>query len=182
MMGAGFSCYFYLIGRNFEAGVSATYMSQKLACLAFMFQLAGQRDATKAFVVRRAMRGYRVGRSATDTRRPVSFLVLGSVVGQLSVVCLSGYERALFRAVFVLAFFGAFRVGKLVSKNRRSEGGLWVQNVWVWGDSLGVFLRWSKMYQQGRGAWVELKVVPFSPVCPGTAVWDFSRLRCILQA
>lgn len=91
--------------RNFEGGVSASYMLQKLAGLAFMFQLAGQWDATKAFMVWRAMRGYRVGRVAADTRRPVSFTVLGIVVGQLGKVCVSGYERGLFRVVFVLAFF-----------------------------------------------------------------------------
>lgn len=173
----GVDLLLYFIGRNFEAGVSASYMSRKLAGLAFMFQLTGQQDVTKVFKVRRAMRGYRVGRAAADKRRPVSFAVLGVVVDQLGKVCVSEYERVLFRAVFVLAFFGAFRVGELVSRNKKGQGGLEVQDVWVQGDTLGVFLRRSKTDQLGKGARVDLRAVPRSPICPVWAVGEFCKLR-----
>lgn len=119
----------YFIGRNFENGISASYMSRKWAGLDFMFQLAGQRDTTKAFMVRRAMRGYHVGQTAADTRCPVSFMVLGEVVEQLQRVCMSCFEWVLFWAVFTLAFFGAFRVGELVSRNKKGDGGLDVHDV-----------------------------------------------------
>lgn len=33
------------------------------------------------------------------------------------------------------------------------------------------------MDQLGRGAWVELKAVPFSPICPVAAVGDFYQIR-----
>lgn len=167
----------YFIGRNFEQGVSAAYMARKLAGLAFMFQMAGKRDVTKDFRVRRAMRGYRAGRAAADTRRPVSFAVLGEVVTQLENVCRSRFEYVLFRAAFILTFFGAFRVGELVSKNKRGEGGVDVQDVQLRGDALGVFLKRSKTDQLGKGAWVELRSVPGSPLCPVTAVGEFCRVR-----
>lgn len=97
----------------------------KLVALAFKFKLAGQRDVTKVFMVWQAMQGYLKGRSIADSRCPISFSVLSAVVGQLVGVCTSKHEVTLL-AIFVLAFFGAFRVGELVSQNKRGNGGLGV--------------------------------------------------------
>ncbi|XP_073465035.1 uncharacterized protein [Aquarana catesbeiana] len=81
-----------------------------MAALAFLFQLAGYGDFTKSFVVRRELRGYWKGSSKPDSRRPVSFEVLGIILENLKKVCSWAYEQVLFRTAFVLAFFGAFRI------------------------------------------------------------------------
>lgn len=62
-------------------------------------------------------------------RRPVSFDILGALLGSLDRVCTSAHEAALFKTAFILAFFGALRVSELVCKSKRSGGGLDMGNV-----------------------------------------------------
>lgn len=52
----------YFIGKNFEEGISVSSLNRKLSGLAFLFHLLGLPDATKSFLVRKALQGYRKGR------------------------------------------------------------------------------------------------------------------------
>ncbi|KAM9324294.1 uncharacterized protein PAF06_000315 [Gastrophryne carolinensis] len=45
-------------------------------------------------------------------------------MGRLTQVCSLEFEVQLFQAAFSVAFFGALRVGELVSRNKREPGGL----------------------------------------------------------
>lgn len=51
----------YFLSRNCEEGVSVATLNCKMAGLAFLFTLSGVEDITKAFIVRKALRGYRKG-------------------------------------------------------------------------------------------------------------------------
>lgn len=42
---------------------------------------------------------------------------------------------------------------------------------------MGVFLRRSKTDQLGKGAWVELRSIPGSKICPVAAVGEFCKIR-----
>ncbi|XP_018427483.1 PREDICTED: 5-hydroxytryptamine receptor 3A-like [Nanorana parkeri] len=80
-------------------------MNGRLDAFACLFKAMGVQDVTKQFLVRQAMRGFRKGRVAPDSRRPVSFELLVELMGVLEGVCVSRYEAVLFRVAFVLAFF-----------------------------------------------------------------------------
>lgn len=98
-------------------------MDRKLAALVFLFKLAGHVDFTKFFMVRQALKDYCKGSTNKDSRHLVSFSVLGLVLAGLEKVCSSGFEWILFRATFLLAFFGAFRISELVSPSKWVVGG-----------------------------------------------------------
>ncbi|CAH2330134.1 micronuclear linker histone poly -like, partial [Pelobates cultripes] len=94
---------------------SAAVVGRKLAALAFLFKFNGWEDATKHFLVRQALKGFR-----------------------------RGYEVTLFSVVFSFAFFGAFRVSELLSSNRQGAGGLQAVDVEVWSNKVVINLRRSK--------------------------------------
>lgn len=167
----------YFVSRNLEQGVSVSMMDRKLTGLAFLFKLQGGTDFTKDFLVRQAIKGYRRSRKSQDTRRPLTFNNLRVVSDQLGTVCASAYEVLLFRAAFSLAFFGAFRIGELVTPSRKVSGGMGVQDVKVTGFSLEVWLRRSKTDQVGKGVKVQLYRMPDSPVCPVSAIREFLGQR-----
>lgn len=109
--------------------MSASVVNRRVAGLAFLFKLQGQPDFTKDFWVRQALKGYRKSMVRRDSRRPVTFEILQGIIAQLGSVCSSGYEVLLFKVAFLLAFFGAFRIGELVSPSKKVQGGLGYQEV-----------------------------------------------------
>lgn len=157
--------------------MSASMVNKRVAGLAFLFKLQGRPDWTKDFWIRQALKGYRKSISRRDARRPVTFEILQGIVNQLFQVCTSSYEVVLFTAAFLLAFFGAFRIGELVSPSKTTPGGLMYQEM-SWGDEgLKLWLRHSKTDQLGRGRRVEVYPIVGSQLCPVTAVGEFLKVR-----
>lgn len=171
------SLLLYMIGTQFSVGESVSKMNRRLAALAFLFKLEGLRDVKKDFMVRQAMKGFWRGRVVQDTRRPVSFGLLQDLVGILPRVCSSLYEVQLFTAAFSLAFFGALRIGELVSKNKRGTGGLMFSDVQIAADSVQLHISRLKTDQLGKGVEVTLfKVLP-ETVCPVLTIQRFAQIR-----
>lgn len=69
--------------------ISIFKLSQKMASLAFLFQLSGVGDVTKHFMVKRELSGYIRGKVILDARHLVSFELLGAILGCLGVICSS---------------------------------------------------------------------------------------------
>ncbi|XP_073422689.1 uncharacterized protein [Dendrobates tinctorius] len=161
------------IGHNWESGWSVTKIYNFLAGLVFGFRFRGLRDVTKSFMVRQVVRGCRKGWKVSDSRRPVSFEVLLRLGKSLSEVCTSRREVALFKMAFSLAFFGAFRLGELVSPSKSRKGGLLRGDVEIQGARMSIFLRSSKMDTDGRGCRVVLFEVRGSPLCPVGCLRNF---------
>ncbi|XP_073476856.1 uncharacterized protein [Aquarana catesbeiana] len=171
------SLLLYYLARKFNEGASVSVISIQLAGLAFLFKLQGQPDFTKDFWVRQALKGYRRAAVQRDSRRPVTFEILGGIVEQLRGVCSSDYEVSLFKVAFVLAFFGAFRIGELVSPSKTVQGGVGCKEVTLEEDGVSIFLRKSKTDQEGRGRMVRVYSILGSPQCPVGAVREFLKVR-----
>ena len=167
----------YFVSRHMEKVGSVSALEKKLAALAFLFKLEGREDFTKTFWVRQAVKGYKKGRQSSDARRPVTFSVLRRIFGVLGEVCSSAYEIRLFRAGFSVAFFGAFRVGELVSPSKRVPGGLLVNDVHLAEGKVVFRLKRSKTDQGGKGVGVSLYSLPGSEACPVGVVREFFKVR-----
>lgn len=167
----------YFINMGFERGISAAAIDGKLAGLAFLFKLQGLRDHTKDFWVKQAVKGYRKEHRKSDGRRPVSFDMLHGLFRQVSYICSSEFESALFRAAFALAFFGALRVSELVSPSKRAKGGLQCEDLEFSTASVRIWIKRSKTDQMGKGAQLEVFRIAGSHICPVAAVTCFRDRR-----
>ncbi|XP_031747536.1 uncharacterized protein LOC116406780 isoform X1 [Xenopus tropicalis] len=152
-------------------------MGKALAALSFFFKLQGFQDATKSFVVRQVAKGCRRGHPSIDTRRPVTFSILEGLFDQLYKVCKSSYEVTLFQLAFSLAFFGAFRIGELVSNTKREEGGIQLRHVERCGSVIQVRIFESKTDKGGRGLSVQLHQVLGCKICPVSCFLNFCKVR-----
>ncbi|KAM8960554.1 uncharacterized protein RCH25_036277 [Pelodytes ibericus] len=148
-----------------------------MSAVAAYFKFSGDPDVTKEFLVRQALRGYRRGFKQLDSRRPVTFSILLRILEALPLVCSSPFENVLFALAFSWAFFGAFRVGELVSPTRLKHGGVLLEDVRHQGDSICVLIRRSKTDQVGKGLTVSLLALPDSPACPVHCLQQFLHLR-----
>ncbi|XP_075707168.1 uncharacterized protein LOC142741711 [Rhinoderma darwinii] len=163
----------YWLGDAWEAGFSLAKVNHFVSALAFGFKLRGFRDVSKEFLVGQALKGLRRGRVEAESRRPVSFSLLISLGVSLVSVCRSSSEVELFRLAFSLAFFGALRIGELVSPSTKRAGGLRLGEVSLYVDRLEVWLRRSKTDQLGKGKRIVLFALPGSEMCPVTCMRAF---------
>ncbi|KAM4017655.1 uncharacterized protein ACNLHF_023442 [Anomaloglossus baeobatrachus] len=166
-----------LVSTDFSAGRSASAVAHRVSAVAFWLKMRGERDVSQDFRVRQALRGFRRGVRERDKRRPVSFGLLRRMVGGLSGICESVYETVLFTTAFGLAFYGAFRIGELVSPSRVTGGGLMFEDVQVSSSQVECRIRRSKMDQLGRGRLVVLYAVPGEELCPVRLVERFMAVR-----
>ncbi|XP_040216858.1 integrase/recombinase xerD homolog [Rana temporaria] len=167
----------YFLSRNIEAGVSQSVLDKKLAGLAFLFKWQGLPDFTKDFWVRQALKGYRKQGRRLDTRRPVSFDILKGLMDMMGTVGSSGFEVTLFRAAFALAFFGAFRIGELVSPSKMVQGGMGASDVGWAPEGVTLWLRRSKTDQSGKGRAVQVFPIEGSELCPVGLVRKYLDIR-----
>ncbi|XP_075128011.1 uncharacterized protein LOC142201079 [Leptodactylus fuscus] len=159
------------VGHCHELGWSVSRMNRFMAGMAFGFRSRGVRDITKSFLVRQAIKGWRRSGGVADTRRPVSFQLLCQLGVSLDGVCSSGLEITLFRAAFSLAFFGALRIGELVSSSKNKPGGLLFEDVDIYGDRVEFRIRRCKTDQVGKGK--VLYGVPGCRMCPVLCLGEY---------
>lgn len=107
----------------------------------------------------------------------MTFEILLGIVARLGEVCSSEFEIKLFKVAFLLEFFGAFRIGELVSPSKKVQGGLGSHEVECSNGRVSLWLRKSKTDQAGRGKLVQVYPIPGSPLCPMEAVRVFLKVR-----
>ncbi|OCT91727.1 hypothetical protein XELAEV_18014791mg [Xenopus laevis] len=103
----------------------------------------------------------RVGRSS-DTRKPITLLILNKLLAALPQVCFSLYEQVLFRVLFIFCFFAALRVSEALSSSKSIPGGLQWDDVTLVNGKLSLLIRSSKTDQSGKGAvlWLGNSAIP----------------------
>ncbi|XP_063786020.1 integrase/recombinase xerD homolog [Pseudophryne corroboree] len=151
-----------------ERGRSKAAMSSALAGISYFSRLEGLIDPTKSFILARALRGWAKEQLRfSDDRRPIDIGLLKDLVTAVSGIALGDYEINLFSLAFVLAFFGALRIGELVAKSKRSaETGVMAGDVVIKRDMMLVKIQRSKMDQLGKGKWISVPAHPEPSICP----------------
>lgn len=84
------------------------------------------------------------------------FDVLQGIVAHLAGMCVSAYEGALFKLAFMLAFFGALRIGELVSPSKKVHGAIWGHEVLCKNEGVSLMLRISKTDQLNKDRLVKV--------------------------
>ncbi|XP_041469993.1 uncharacterized protein LOC121419602 [Lytechinus variegatus] len=131
--------------------------------------------------------GCRLRRKKRSPRYPVShyYTILKSILNSLTHVCVNTYDLALFRAAFLIAFFGFLRVGEFTSRSRHEPVPLSEKDVIIQGmgnqAKLRIMIAKSKTDQTRRGCSILLPQNVFSYLCPLRAVNDYLALRTLLR-
>ncbi|XP_054832646.1 vomeronasal type-2 receptor 26-like [Eublepharis macularius] len=92
-------------------GLSVKSIRGQLSALAFICKARGLPEVTGDFRIRKMLEGWsRETSGPRDLRQPISPSVLKGLGAAWETVCSSDYERLLFHAAALVAFFGALRV------------------------------------------------------------------------
>ena len=136
-------------------GLAPSTIGTYSAAVAYIHKINNWPDPTNNFLVHKLREGCRrLGRS-TDTRRPITTDLLGKICKVLGATTSSAIEAVLFRAAFLLAFFGFLRVGKFTMSKKSGDQSrvLNDKDVWFLGtpqEVMVVTLRFSKTDQWGN--------------------------------
>jgi len=76
------------------------------SAISFVHKINGWVDPTDSFLVKKLKEGCRRQNRHVDSRLPISPEILFNLVRILPSICSSVFEAGLFKAAFVLAFFG----------------------------------------------------------------------------
>ena len=99
---------------NYAASTISTYV----LAVGYFHNILGYDNPTHDFLVSKLLEGCRRSNPSMDRREPISHDVLQKIVLALPSVCSSKFEATLFKAVFLLAYFGFMRVGEFTATSR----------------------------------------------------------------
>ena len=102
----------YLRARKLAPSTISSYLS----AISYVHKMQGLRDPTKTFLIQKFLTA--VGRERSpDSRLPITKPVLFQLVRSLQHTLSSAEQLILFTAMFLIAFYGFFRIGELASKS-----------------------------------------------------------------
>lgn len=150
-----------------------------ISAIAFIHKLNFWLDPTDCFVIRKLREGLRRQGRGTDTRHPITYRLLGRLIDILPSVCRSAYEVSLFRAAFLLSFFGFLRVGELACASKKADTSRVISSsdVSFVRAGLVVIIRYSKTDQRGVSVPLYFHSAVNSNWCPVAAVSQFMQCR-----
>ncbi len=87
-------------------GLAASSINTYISALSFVHKVNDWTDPTSSFIISKLREGCKRLKPQSDSRYPITLPILKRIVSALPGVCASTYEVSLFRAAFLLAFFG----------------------------------------------------------------------------
>lgn len=101
----------YLSAKKLAPSTITSYLS----AIGYVHKIKGYTDPTKSFLIHKLLTALSRRRLA-DLRLPITRPVLHELIRSLRHTNSSAYQRCLYSAMFLLAFYGFFRIGELAAK------------------------------------------------------------------
>ena len=150
-----------------------------IAALSFVHKINSWPDPTQSFVIKKLREGLKRQGHHTDSRQPITYKLLGRLIDVLPSVCSSVYEISLFKAAFLVSFFGFLRVGEFTTSSKQSD----ISHVILFSDVLfieggmEITLRYSKTDQRGVSTPLYFQGSRNPLLCPVRAMSQFLQAR-----
>lgn len=145
-------------------GLKPSSISTILSAISYIHQLHGYRNPTQAFIVKQLLHSVKKS-SIADTRLPVTLPILEQLLSSLKRIISDKFTRYMLRTMFVVAFFGLFRIGEISQTVTDPQHTVLRQNVTLHCNSASILLTTYK-HSQGQPARILLKKQDNSKICP----------------
>lgn len=159
--------------KNLAYNTAKSYIS----AIAFQCKILDKNDVTQHFIVKKCLEGMRRLKSRSDSRLPITENILQNIILTLPGISYNKYEEKLFKAAFVTAFWGLFRVGELtMCQGKNVDQLISIDDLKLDKGHIIVLVRFSKNDQTGRGAEVKLERSG-DQICPVSCLNEFLEVR-----
>ena len=162
----------YLNVKNYAPTTIITYVSG----LSYVHKMKGFEDPCASFVVQKFMAGALKINPSIDTRLPITLGILVQLVDALKNTTSSPYLRSLFKAMYLVSFFGLMRVGEVTT----DIGGvipLMSDQVRFASNYAVITIKHFKHNNSAHPMEIVITKQAEVAICPVTALIDFFHLR-----
>jgi len=145
-----------------------------LPAISYIHNIHGLPNPRDSFILQKLMKNLRRHQSR-DKRQPFTLDSLKGLVSTLKTQVATGYDRLLFRAMFLLAFFGLLRVGEIASSRQAIPNVILRENILVHrtnkiATSIAIHLHHFK-HSRGRSATIHVsRQTLHRSICPVHAI------------
>ena len=160
-------------------GYASSTINTYVASITFVHKMNGWDDPSNNFVINKILEGCRRSNRQPDSRFPITIPILGQLCVLLHSFCASEFEAVLFKATFLLAFFGFLRVGEFTAPSRKSDcSNILSRRDITMGDSvMSLVIRFSKTDQRGESTTLTIDQIDDAKLCPVKAMKDYLHIR-----
>ena len=163
-------------------GLAPATITSYLSAISYVHKIKGYHDPTKSFLIEKLL--VAVGRrSQADIRLPISRPLLYELVRALTHTNTYAYQRSLYGAMFMIAFYGFFRIGELTCKTRTmSSAALQFDQVTLLKvanrvTAVKIVITRFKHNTSNRAFSVLIESEQYEPFCPVQVLLDFLKMR-----
>ena len=168
----------------FEQGYAPSTISTYVSGISFHHKVRGLHDPANSFIVRKLLEGCKRACGHDDIRAPITDSILQKLYSTLSNICFSSYECSLFRAAYLLAYFGLMRVSELAYTSAlQPDRPLLYSDLQITRGSkaLLISIRTSKTNQRGPPTTIRVPSSASDTLCAVKAMQDYLGKRPIGQ-
>ena len=172
--------YVLFISYCFERGFSPATIKTYISGLSFYHKLHNWYDPSELFIIKKLLEGCQRTRRRVDSRAPVTPMILQAICGLLHSACYNDYEAIMFKAAYLLAYYGLLRVSEIVHSSRHYfHRGLLLKDVTFDASfsSMTVVIRRSKTCQVGSPTSLRIPCEANSNMCAVCAMKHYFVLR-----
>ncbi len=160
-------------------GKAPSSINLHISALSYVHKINNWVDPTVSFIISKLKEGCRRLDHRIDSRLPVTPQILVRLIQVLPSVCKSNFESSLFKAAFLLAFFGFLRVGELAVATKRSDCSriISVSDVYIKTFCMDIRIRYSKTDQRGNAVMLTIERSSNRQLCPVEAMLHYLQIR-----
>ena len=148
-----------------------------LSAIAFVHKLAGHPNPTDAFLITKTMQGIKSHQAhkASDPLQPISRQILHQLIDALAFAVYDPYSRAMWKAIFLLAYHACLRAGVVVySGNDKNILHLYQVNIY---DTTATITFSSYKHSRGNTPTLTIQAEPQGTYCPLQALRHYLAHR-----
>ena len=143
-----------------------------ISAISYIHKLNNQSDPTSTFLIRKILRGVSKLHSKSDTRLPITFPILNSLIQALPSVC-SHYDQILYSAMFLTMFSSFLRLGEVSD----SPHNITISQVSFSPSSVDITLTSFKHHSGKPPVTISIPKSPSSQLCPVLALSRYRTVR-----
>jgi hypothetical protein len=170
-----FVAYLFRVGK--APGSITTY----LAALSYYFRISNTPDLTNNFLIKKMLSGAKRLASSSDMRQPITLPILEKLLVSLQYITHSRYQRYLYMAMYLLAFYAFLRVGEMTINSESNANLLLYKNLSLKDSTQGssmILTMTNFKHNLGKNpVQLEIKSQPKCSFCPVQAMLGYLELR-----
>lgn len=164
----------------FNKGLSPKSIKTYIAGLDYFHRVNEWPPVTSNFLIAKLLDGCFRVRKTVDNRAPITKHILLGILNELHRVCYNQYEIKLFKSLWLLAYFGLFRISELVAcyaygpNYNINRGDIYISPD---GHFVSVSLNRHKTNQCSKATVLKLALEQDKNACPVTALISYINVR-----